>query len=29
VNVACIEGVNPRDLGDVPWTDGVNHPSDR
>ena len=29
VNVACIEGVNPRDLGDVPWTDGINHPSDR
>ncbi|MCR8723020.1 GFA family protein [Frigidibacter sp. SLM-1] len=29
VNVACIEGVNPRDLGEVVWNDGVNHPSDR
>jgi hypothetical protein len=29
VNVAILEGVNPRDLGDVPWADGVNHPSDR
>lgn len=29
VNVACLEGVNPRDLGEVPWVDGVNHPSDR
>ena len=29
VNVACLDGVNPRDLGDVNWTDGVNHPSDR
>jgi len=29
VNVACLEGINPRDLGDVPWSDGVNHPSDR
>ena len=29
VNVAILEGVNPRDLGDVPWVDGVNHPSDR
>lgn len=29
VNVAAIEGVNPRDLGDVQWSDGVNHPSDR
>ncbi len=29
VNVACLEGVNPRDLGNVPWTDGINHPSDR
>lgn len=28
-NVACLEGVNPRDLGDVPMIDGVNHPSDR
>lgn len=29
INVGCIAGVNPRDLGDVPWVDGVNHPSDR
>lgn len=29
VNVGALEGVNPRDLGDVPWVDGVNHPSDR
>jgi hypothetical protein len=29
VNAACLEGVNPRDLGEVRWTDGINHPSDR
>lgn len=29
VNVAILEGVNPRDLGEIPWVDGVNHPSDR
>lgn len=29
VNVAILDGVNPRDLGPVPWADGVNHPSDR
>lgn len=29
INVANIEGVNPRDLGEVPWSDGINHPSDR
>jgi hypothetical protein len=29
VNVACLEGITPRDLGDIPWSDGVNHPSDR
>ncbi|PHQ98594.1 MAG: aldehyde-activating protein [Marinosulfonomonas sp.] len=29
VNVAALEGINPRDLLDVPWADGVNHPSDR
>jgi hypothetical protein len=28
VNVGCIEGVNPADLGRIPWNDGVNHPSD-
>jgi len=29
VNVGALEGVNPSELGDIPWTDGVNHPSDR
>ena len=29
VNVACLEGVNPYDLKDVPILDGINHPSDR
>lgn len=29
INAACLEGINPRDLGPVPWADGVNHPSDR
>ncbi|MFY0597510.1 MAG: GFA family protein [Cognatishimia sp.] len=29
INVACLEGINPRDLGDVPWMDGTNHPKDR
>lgn len=29
VNVAAIEGVNPAEFEDVPWTDGINHPSDR
>lgn len=29
VNVAILDGINPRDLGEVPWADGVNHPSDR
>jgi hypothetical protein len=28
-NVGCLEGVNPFDLGPVPTSDGVNHPSDR
>lgn len=28
-NVACLEGVNPFDLGDVPTLDGVNHPADK
>lgn len=28
-NVACLEGVNPFDLGEVPTRDGVNHPADR
>jgi len=29
VNVGALEGVNPSKLGDIPWTDGVNHPSDQ
>ena len=28
-NVACLEGVNPFELGEVPVFDGINHPSDR
>ena len=29
VNLGCIDGVNPRDFDPIPWTVGVNHPSDR
>lgn len=29
VNVGCFERVSPYDLGEIPVTDGVNHPSDR
>jgi len=29
VNVACLEGVNPYELGDVPVTDGINHSCDQ
>ncbi|MGH1329777.1 MAG: GFA family protein [Paracoccaceae bacterium] len=29
INLAAIEGVNPVDIGEVPWVDGINHPSDR
>lgn len=28
-NVACIEGVNPYKLGEIPVMDGINHPADR
>lgn len=28
-NVACLEGVNPYDLKDIPIMDGINHPADR
>jgi hypothetical protein len=28
-NIACLDGVNPFDLKDVPVMDGVNHPADR
>ncbi|WP_085892315.1 GFA family protein [Roseovarius litorisediminis] len=29
VNLGALEDINPRDLGDIGWVDGVNHPSDR
>ncbi|MCP4819721.1 MAG: GFA family protein [Shimia sp.] len=29
VNLGALEGINPRDLGDIGWVDGVNHPSDQ
>ena len=29
VNVACLEGINPFELGDIPTTDGINHSADR
>ncbi|MFT5743476.1 MAG: hypothetical protein ACI86S_001544 [Paracoccaceae bacterium] len=29
VNIGTIAGVNPRDYDPIPWTDGVNHPSDQ
>ena len=29
VNAAIPKGVNPRNPGDVPWFDGVNHPADQ
>lgn len=28
-NLGCLDGVNPFDLGEVPTSDGVNHPADR
>ena len=28
VNVAILKGTNPRQLGEIPWVDGINHPSD-
>ena len=28
-NVACLEGINPLKIKDIPINDGVNHPSDR
>lgn len=28
VNVAALDGINPRQLGTIEWFDGVNHPSD-
>ena len=29
VNIACLDGVNPFDLGEVPTLDGMNHSKDR
>lgn len=29
VNMGTLDGVNPRDHEPIPWSDGVNHPSDR
>jgi hypothetical protein len=29
VNVACLEGVNPFELGEIPTIDGVNHSADQ
>ena len=29
VNVACIEGINPFELGDITVNDGINHPLDQ
>lgn len=28
VDIAILDGFNPSDLGEVPWVDGVNQPSD-
>jgi hypothetical protein len=28
INLGCIEGVNTWEHEPIPWTDGVNHPSD-
>ena len=28
-NIACLEGVNPFELRDVPVMDGIDHPADR
>jgi hypothetical protein len=28
-NVACLEGVNPLELENIPTYDGINHPADR
>ena len=29
INVACLEGINPFELGDIPVNDGINHPLDQ
>ena len=29
INVGCLDGVNPYELGEIPVMDGINHPADR
>ena len=29
INTACLDGVNPYELGEISVVDGINHPSDR
>ncbi|MEP3919848.1 GFA family protein [Ascidiaceihabitans sp.] len=29
INLGCIDGVHLLDHEPIPWTDGINHPSDR
>lgn len=29
INVACIDGINPYELGEIPVLDGINHPKDK
>ena len=29
VNVAGLEGIHPEVLGEIPWSDGINHSKDR
>lgn len=29
VNLGNLDGVSVRELGDIPWVDGINHPSDQ
>lgn len=25
INIGCLDGIDPRDFTDIPWTDGVNY----
>ncbi|GHG91701.1 GFA family protein [Pseudodonghicola xiamenensis] len=25
INIGCLDGIDPRDFSDIPWTDGVNY----
>jgi len=29
INVACLDGVRPFELGDISTNDGINHPLDK